>query len=127
MLDVPPQQTEHQKFCGAGTHIGKVMVQVTDTNCPVAPAQALQQRSTGCNIQPQFSCREDRSYIITGGLGGYGQLFPTASELPVDQQYHVLNTMITLGPCVVNIPLNVHRGFSSKELIFECHAPAARR
>lgn len=47
----------------AGKHIGKVTIKVTEENeSPNALTPAL----------PRFFCLEDRSYIIFGGLGGFG-------------------------------------------------------
>ena len=56
----------------AGTHIGKVMIEMTDAESQGPQAATLQHVARA--VQPQFACREDRSYIVTGGLGGYAFL-----------------------------------------------------
>ena len=51
------------RFMAAGKHMGKVVLKIRDENEPLdAPMLAL----------PQYHCLEDRSYIILGGLGGFG-------------------------------------------------------
>lgn len=47
----------------AGKHMGKVIIKVRDEKEPLNNlALAL----------PRYHCLEDRSYIILGGLGGFG-------------------------------------------------------
>lgn len=70
----------------AGVHIGKVMIDVTASprpqhtnNClggkkAPAPQNGQQEAITlpPLKMQPTLYFRPDRSYIITGGLGGFG-------------------------------------------------------
>lgn len=47
----------------AGKHIGKVVIKVREDEEPLnTPALAL----------PRYHCFSDRTYIILGGLGGFG-------------------------------------------------------
>ena len=71
----------------AGVHIGKVMIDVTPSpeaqhtnNClgpkkTPAPANGHESQVSlpPIRMQPTVHFRPDRSYIITGGLGGFGQ------------------------------------------------------
>ncbi|XP_034946083.1 fatty acid synthase [Chelonus insularis] len=51
------------RFMGAGKHIGKVLINVLDEkNCQNIAIPAL----------PRYYCLQNRSYIILGGLGGFG-------------------------------------------------------
>lgn len=47
----------------AGKHIGKVIVKVRDEKESV---------NTLTQALPRYHCLQDRSYIILGGLGGFG-------------------------------------------------------
>lgn len=51
------------RFMGAGKHIGKVIVKILDD-----------ENTTNIEIPtiPRFYCLPDRSYLILGGLGGFG-------------------------------------------------------
>ena len=53
-----------------GTHIGKVMIHMAAEVSSQTKDSISQQAHVPCRVQAQFSCREDRCYIITGGLGG---------------------------------------------------------
>ncbi|EIE19938.1 hypothetical protein COCSUDRAFT_44339 [Coccomyxa subellipsoidea C-169] len=53
------------RYMASGTHIGKVLVQPTLGTDEVAPSSEL-------SAVPQISFRPDRTYVITGGLGGFG-------------------------------------------------------
>lgn len=46
----------------SGKHMGKIIIKVNDEKSLRKPHLGL----------PRFYCREDRSYIILGGLGGFG-------------------------------------------------------
>ena len=47
----------------AGKHIGKVLIKIREkTEDPSKLVMAI----------PRFYCLEDRSYVILGGLGGFG-------------------------------------------------------
>ncbi|XP_015113130.1 fatty acid synthase [Diachasma alloeum] len=50
------------RYMAAGKHIGKVILEVQD------------EKSLGVSIPalPRYHCRKNRSYIILGGLGGFG-------------------------------------------------------
>ena len=51
------------RHMAAGKHIGKVLLGIHGKNEPVnSPVDAL----------PRFNCSNDRSYVIIGGLGGFG-------------------------------------------------------
>ncbi|XP_011305442.1 fatty acid synthase [Fopius arisanus] len=50
------------RYMAAGKHIGKVLLQIQDEKKLGLPIPAI----------PRYYCREDRSYIILGGLGGFG-------------------------------------------------------
>ncbi|KAL3270432.1 hypothetical protein HHI36_020987 [Cryptolaemus montrouzieri] len=56
------------RFMASGKHMGKVMIQIRkeecDRNCvtPIELYKAI----------PRYSCSTNRSYIIVGGLGGFG-------------------------------------------------------
>ncbi|KAJ8679083.1 hypothetical protein QAD02_014870 [Eretmocerus hayati] len=51
------------RYMAAGKHIGKVIIKIRDEKeSPNVPMEAL----------PRYFCLEDRSYIILGGLGGFG-------------------------------------------------------
>ena len=62
-----------------GVHIGKVLVQ-TSKGCADEPSNLLaapERRidtapDSAIRVRGQFSARRDRSYVITGGLGGFG-------------------------------------------------------
>lgn len=47
----------------AGKHIGKVIIKVRDENEPVDSLTLA---------TPRYHCFENRSYVILGGLGGFG-------------------------------------------------------
>ena len=49
------------RYMAQGKHIGKVVISTTD-GAGQLPAVVL----------PKFSCQPDKSYIVTGGLGGFG-------------------------------------------------------
>ncbi|XP_023313670.1 fatty acid synthase-like [Trichogramma pretiosum] len=51
------------RYMAAGKHIGKVIIKVREEDeAPNTPMLAL----------PRYHCLEDRSYLILGGLGGFG-------------------------------------------------------
>ncbi|KAG7203849.1 hypothetical protein KM043_017903 [Ampulex compressa] len=51
------------RYMAAGKHIGKVLLQIHESEASLdAPIPAL----------PRFNCHCDRSYLIIGGLGGFG-------------------------------------------------------
>lgn len=50
------------RFMASGKHIGKVLIQVQDENEPTNTYEVL----------PKSSFSSEKSYIITGGLGGFG-------------------------------------------------------
>ncbi|KAG7203853.1 hypothetical protein KM043_017907 [Ampulex compressa] len=51
------------RYMAAGKHIGKVLLQIHESEASLdAPIPAL----------PRFNCLCDRSYLIIGGLGGFG-------------------------------------------------------
>ena len=74
--------------CRAGVHMGKVLIQIADTEGrllrsgpPAEPAaergrrepdRRLRRRRTTRPVKAVFIARGDRSYLITGGLGGFG-------------------------------------------------------
>ncbi|EIE19942.1 hypothetical protein COCSUDRAFT_58179 [Coccomyxa subellipsoidea C-169] len=58
------------RYMASGTHIGKVLVQPTLGTDEVAPSSEL-------SAVPQISFRPDRTYVITGGLGGFGLAMAT--------------------------------------------------
>ncbi|XP_015113057.1 fatty acid synthase [Diachasma alloeum] len=50
------------RYMASGKHIGKIILKIQDENSLGAQIPAL----------PRYYCRNDRSYIILGGLGGFG-------------------------------------------------------
>ena len=69
----------------AGVHMGKVLIQIADTEGPLLrsgpppaelPAAEEPDVAPAAEADPPvkavFTCRRDRSYVITGGLGGFG-------------------------------------------------------
>ena len=58
------QNTELEKafrFMAQGRHIGKVVISTKDSNS-----------NPPKTIVPKFSCKHNKSYLVTGGLGGFG-------------------------------------------------------
>ncbi|EIE23140.1 hypothetical protein COCSUDRAFT_47508 [Coccomyxa subellipsoidea C-169] len=86
------------RFMAAGTHMGKVLIQMASDGdseealaakavfkWPAPPAKAEEEEGTEAveataapaiedepAAKPVFFCKSDRSYIITGGVGGFG-------------------------------------------------------
>ncbi|KAK9916399.1 hypothetical protein WJX75_002178 [Coccomyxa subellipsoidea] len=58
------------RYMASGTHIGKVLVQPKPRTEDVASLSEL-------SAVPQISFRPDRTYVITGGLGGFGLAMAT--------------------------------------------------
>lgn len=52
------------RFLGSGKHIGKVLVQVRETEASL--------ESLPISVKPTFHCNPELTYIIIGGLGGFG-------------------------------------------------------
>jgi fatty acid synthase, animal type len=52
------------RFMAQGKHVGKVMVRMKDVPESPAPARV--------RARPRFSCDPEKSYLVTGGLGGFG-------------------------------------------------------
>ncbi|KAJ8668370.1 hypothetical protein QAD02_010033 [Eretmocerus hayati] len=51
------------RYMAAGKHIGKIILKIRDNKEPLdVPMKTI----------PRYHCHEDRSYIILGGLGGFG-------------------------------------------------------
>ena len=51
------------RYMAAGKHMGKVIIKIRDDKESLtAPTLAL----------PRYHCQQNRSYIILGGLGGFG-------------------------------------------------------
>ncbi|XP_025154767.1 fatty acid synthase-like [Harpegnathos saltator] len=51
------------RYIAAGKHIGKILIKIHDENEPLGlPVLAY----------PRFFCKLHKSYIILGGLGGFG-------------------------------------------------------
>lgn len=60
----PKDQVEAAfRYMAAGKHIGKVILKVREENEPT---------NTLTLALPRFNCLNDHSYIILGGLGGFG-------------------------------------------------------
>ncbi|XP_044017899.1 fatty acid synthase-like [Aphidius gifuensis] len=51
------------RYMGAGKHIGKVLVKISDEN---------NLQNIAIPAHPHFYCLADKSYLILGGLGGFG-------------------------------------------------------
>lgn len=60
----PKDQVEAAyRYMAAGKHIGKVVIKMREDKEPLdKPALAL----------PRYHCFSDRTYVILGGLGGFG-------------------------------------------------------
>lgn len=52
------------RYLGSGKHVGKVLVQIRDDENSV--------ESLPVSVKPSFHCNPDLTYIIVGGLGGFG-------------------------------------------------------
>ncbi|XP_060080138.1 fatty acid synthase-like [Ylistrum balloti] len=52
------------RYMAKGKHIGKVLIQIQE--------ETDQQCSVSVEAVPRFACHAHKSYIITGGLGGFG-------------------------------------------------------
>ena len=52
------------RFMAQGKHVGKVLVRMKDVPESPAPARV--------RARPRFSCDPEKSYLVTGGLGGFG-------------------------------------------------------
>lgn len=58
-------EIEHAyRFMSTGKHVGKVLVQIRDSEHSLA--------SVPINVKPKVYCKPDLVYIICGGLGGFG-------------------------------------------------------
>ncbi|XP_050502321.1 fatty acid synthase isoform X2 [Diabrotica virgifera virgifera] len=60
------QLVEAFRYMGSGKHMGKVMIQVREDE---QPPQPVPEKFTGI---PRYFCYPEKSYIIIGGLGGFG-------------------------------------------------------
>ncbi|KAK3908916.1 Fatty acid synthase [Frankliniella fusca] len=66
----PHDQVEEAfRFMAAGKHIGKVLVKIRDEEPSRGPVQPT---AWPMQAVPRFSCRKDASYVVCGGLGGFG-------------------------------------------------------
>ncbi len=52
------------RFLASGKHMGKVIIQLRERDGDIT--------TMPLNVLPKVFCYEDRSYIIPGGLGGFG-------------------------------------------------------
>ena len=60
----PKEQIEAAiRFMATGKHMGKVILKIRDENEPLD--------STMMGL-PRYNCLDNRSYVILGGLGGFG-------------------------------------------------------
>lgn len=58
-------EIEHAyRFMSTGKHVGKVMIQVRETEHSLA--------TVPINVNPKVYCKPDLVYIIVGGMGGFG-------------------------------------------------------
>ncbi|XP_055326066.1 fatty acid synthase-like [Sitodiplosis mosellana] len=58
-------EIEHAyRFMSTGKHVGKVMIQIRETEHSLA--------SVPIKVNPKVYCKPDLVYIVTGGLGGFG-------------------------------------------------------
>ncbi|CAG9832335.1 unnamed protein product [Diabrotica balteata] len=60
------QLEEAFRYMGSGKHMGKVMIQIREYE---QPPQPVPEKFTGI---PRYFCHPEKSYIIIGGLGGFG-------------------------------------------------------
>ncbi|XP_075218277.1 fatty acid synthase 3 [Lycorma delicatula] len=56
------------RYMAAGKHIGKVLIQIREEE----PQKSLQPKPCLFDAKPYFHCDTKSSYIIIGGLGGFG-------------------------------------------------------
>lgn len=58
-------EIEHAyRFMSTGKHVGKVMIQIRDTEHTLA--------SVPIKVNPKVYCKSDLVYIVAGGFGGFG-------------------------------------------------------
>jgi fatty acid synthase len=61
---VPNEVEEAFRYMAAGKHIGKVLIKMRENQTDVA--------TLPMNVSKNIHCFERESYIIVGGLGGFG-------------------------------------------------------
>lgn len=57
------------RFMANGKHIGKVLIKVRDEETPRKPMKTPKTLFKGV---PRFYCKPNATYVILGGLGGFG-------------------------------------------------------
>ena len=61
-IPAPKQVEEAFRFMAAGKHIGKVLIQIRDEASHSLALPAIR----------RFACNPEKSYLLIGGLGGFG-------------------------------------------------------